>query len=46
MYMKLKLQSVTFFWLKMIQNRFLGKYITSQYSKLLPYLGLIHNGNL
>ncbi len=42
----LKLQSVTFFWLKMIQNQFLGKYITNQSSKLSPYLSTIHNGKL
>uniref|UniRef100_A0A673GNB3 Uncharacterized protein n=1 Tax=Sinocyclocheilus rhinocerous TaxID=307959 RepID=A0A673GNB3_9TELE len=29
MYCVLKLQSVTFFWLKMIQNQYLSKYITS-----------------
>ncbi len=37
---------VLFFWLKMIQNQFLGKYITSQCSKLSPYLSPIHNSKL
>ncbi len=35
-----------FFGLKIVQNLFLGKYITSQCSKLSPYLSLIHNGKL
>jgi len=35
-----------FFWLKIIQNQLLSKYITSQCSKLVPYLNLIHNGKL
>ena len=30
----------------MIQNQFLSKYITSQCSKLSPYLSPIHNGKL
>ncbi len=42
----LKLQSVTFFGLKMIQNQYLSKYITSQCSKLSPYFSPIHNGYL
>ncbi len=33
----IKLQSVTFFWSKMIRNQYLSKYITSQCSKLSPY---------
>ncbi len=32
------------FWLKMIRNQHLRKYITSQCSKLLPYFSPIHNG--
>ncbi len=35
-----------FVWLKMIQNQFLSKYITSQCSKLSPYFSLIRNGKL
>ncbi len=42
----LKRQSVTFFWLKMIRNQNLSKYITSQCSTLLPYFSPIHNGQL
>ncbi len=33
-----------FFWLKMIRNQYLRNYITSQCSKLSPYLSPIHNG--
>ncbi len=33
-----------FFWLKMIRNQYLSKYIISQCSKLSPYFSLIHNG--
>ncbi len=33
-----------FFWLKMIRNQYLSKYITSQCSKLSPYFSPIHNG--
>ncbi len=43
---KLKLQSVTFFGLKMIRNQKWSKYITSQCSKLSPYFSPIHNGYL
>ncbi len=33
-----------FFWLKIIRNQYLSKYITSQCSKLPPYFSPIHNG--
>ncbi len=33
-----------FFWLKIIRNQYLIKYITSQCSKLSPYFSPIHNG--
>ncbi len=33
-----------FFWLKIIRNQYLRKYITSQCSKLSPYFSPIHNG--
>ncbi len=48
MYIKLnlKLQSGILFWLKMIRNQYLRKYITSQRSKLSPYFSPIHNGYL
>ncbi len=42
----LKLQSVTFFGLKIIQNQYLRKYITSQCSKLSLYFSPIHNSKL
>ncbi len=34
------------YWLKNIENQFLGKYITSQHSKLSSYLSLIRNSKL
>jgi len=42
----LKLQSVAFFGLKIIQNAYLRKYITSQCSKLSACLSSIQNGKL
>ncbi len=35
-----------FLWLKMIQNQYLSKCITSQCSELSPYFSRIHNGYL
>ncbi len=34
------------FWLNMMRNQYLSKYITSQCSKLSPYFSPIHNGKL
>ncbi len=43
---ELKAAVRNFFGLKIIQNQYLSKYVTSQCSKLLPYFSPIHNCKL
>ncbi len=35
-----------FFWLKIIRNQYLSKYITNQFSELSSYFSPIHNSKL